>query len=116
MLLYLNCLQIFVIFFVYTIPASNFATIFAGILLMAIFMVCGYTVHFNDLTIYTTWLEYVSPTKWLFPIILNREFSVEAIASNAGNILCRNKQVSKITVNDFWINKNRGTCIINVCN
>lgn len=93
MLLYLVCLQIFTMLFVYTLPVSNFATILSGLCLMAMFMVSGYTIHFNDLTIYTNWLEWISPTKWLLPILLNKEFSPEAIASNSMNVLCRNKQV-----------------------
>lgn len=93
MLLYLSCMQIFLTAFIYFIPLSNTATIISSTCLMAFFMSCGYTVHFKDITSYTKWLQYLSPITWLFPYLLNREFTPEAIASSSVTTLCRNKQV-----------------------
>ncbi|CAG9840598.1 unnamed protein product, partial [Diabrotica balteata] len=95
MLLYLSCIQIFLMAFIYTIPLSNTATIFSGTALSAFFLTAGYSLHLKDIPTYLQWIEKISPSEWLIPYLLNRELSAEAIQSLQGAIttLCRNKQI-----------------------
>lgn len=96
MLIYLSCIQIFINMWIYLLPYSNAATVFSSLLLVAAFLPAGYLLHYKDFTMYTSWLEYVSPTSWLLPYLLNRELTQEAIESSSTVKLCRSKQVSKI--------------------
>lgn len=93
MLLYLSCVQIFIIAFIYLIPLSNTATFLASIILMTFFLVNGYVIHFKDIAFYIKWLEYLSPNVWLFSYLLNRELSLEAVTSSLPMTLCKSKQV-----------------------
>lgn len=111
MLVYLSGVQIFLMSFIYLIPASNAAAIICSVLIWAFALSSGYTVHFKDLPVYTKWLEYISPTSWLLPFLLNRELSQEAVASSSATTLCRNKQVKRISsyltiINNEQNNKN----------
>ncbi|KAJ8967314.1 hypothetical protein NQ317_013783 [Molorchus minor] len=58
-----------------------------------IFLVAGFVLHLKDLPFYCKWLQYVSPTSWLMPFLLNRELSPEALQSSSATTLCRNMQV-----------------------
>lgn len=93
MLLYLACIQIFVMAIIYLLPWPTFSTMISAFLVTAFLFSTGYTIHFKDIAFYTKWLEYVSPPVWLIPSLLQREFTSEAIASSAATTLCRNKQV-----------------------
>lgn len=93
MLLYLSCVQIFITTFIYLTPFSNAFTTISSIIVSAFFLSAGYVVHFKDSTIYTSWIQYISPTSWLFPYLINRELTPDAIASSSATTLCRNKQV-----------------------
>lgn len=93
MLLYLSCMQIFMTAFIYLIPCSHTAAVLSMIILSVFCMGAGYTVHIKDFTVYTRWIQYVSPVTWLFPLLINRELTPEAIASSSATVLCRNKQV-----------------------
>ncbi|CAH1154353.1 unnamed protein product [Phaedon cochleariae] len=95
MLLYLVCTQTFLTAFIYLIPSTNVAAIVSSAILSAFFLAAGYAVHLKDLPSYVKWLQYLSPTSWLLPYLLNRELSSEAIQSlqSAVATLCRNKQI-----------------------
>ncbi|KAF2879508.1 hypothetical protein ILUMI_26662 [Ignelater luminosus] len=93
MLLYLSCVQIFITAFIYLSPFSNAFTTISSIIISAFFLSSGYVVHFKDSTIYTSWIQYISLTSWLFPYLINRELTPDAIASSSATTLCRNKQV-----------------------
>lgn len=93
MLLYLSCIQIFITAFIYMIPMSNASTILSSVFLSGFFLSSGYAVHFKDMSMYTTWIQYISPNTWLLPYLLNREYTTEAITSSSITTLCRNKQV-----------------------
>lgn len=95
MLLYLSCTQIFTTMIIYLIPSStNVATLLSSLILTALFLSNGYAIHFKDISIYTSWLEYVSPSTWILPYLAYREYTPEAIASSSATTLCRNKQVN----------------------
>ncbi|KRT82907.1 ABC transporter ATP-binding protein, partial [Oryctes borbonicus] len=95
MLLYLSCVQIFIIAFIYLIPLSNTATFISSIVLTTFFFVNGYVIHFRDVANYTKWLEYLSPNVWLFSYLLNRELSPEAVTSSFPMTFCKSKQVQR---------------------
>lgn len=93
MLLYLSCIQIFMVAAIYLLPFTNTATIIASAILSAFFLVAGYALHLRDIPHYLRWLQYLSPTSWLLPYLLNRELSPEAVQVSSVSTLCRNKQV-----------------------
>lgn len=103
MLLYLSCVQIFLNAFIYLLPCSNVGTILSSIIISAFFFSSGFLVHFKDLTVYIQWIQYLSPTTWLFPYLINRELTPEAISSSAATTLCRNKQVGFYLFNGIII-------------
>lgn len=94
MLLYLSCLQVFLMAFIYLIPFTCTATIISSAILSALFLSAGFSLHLKDLPTYLTWFKYVSPTSWMLPFFSNRELSQEALKSNSMMSLCRNMQVS----------------------
>lgn len=98
MLMYLSCIQIFLLMFVYLVPLSNTATVICSAILSAFFLSSGYILHYKDFTVYIDWLQYVSPTTWVFQYVLNRELTQEAIESSSTIKLCRSKQVPFILV------------------
>lgn len=93
MLMYLSCVQILLLMFVYLVPLSNTATVVSSAILSAFFLSAGYILHYKDFPIYIQWLQYISPTSWVLPFLLNREFTYEAIESSSTIKLCRSKQV-----------------------
>lgn len=93
MLIYLSCIQIFINMWIYLIPLPNTATIISSTILTAFFLSAGYVLHYRDVTDYTNWLQYINPSSWLFPYLLNRELTQEAIESSSSIKLCRSKQV-----------------------
>lgn len=94
MLLYLSCLQVFIMAFIYLIPFSCPATIVSSAILTGSFLSAGFSLHLKDLPNYLTWLKYVSPASWILPFFSNRELSQEALKSTSMMSLCRNMQVS----------------------
>ena len=94
MLLYFIAIEKFIITFIYLIPCSAIATTLSSIIISIFFLTCGYLVHLNDLPSYIHWIEYINPTTWTITHLLNRELSMEAIASSFPTMLCRNKQVT----------------------
>lgn len=91
--MYLSCIQIFLLMFIYLVSLSNAATVISSAILSAFFLAAGYVLHYKDFTIYTDWLQYVSPASWVLPHLLNRELTHEAIESSSTIKLCRSKQV-----------------------
>lgn len=94
MLIYLSCIQIFILAWIYMIPLTSTATILSSTILTTFFLIAGNVLHYRDFTVYVEWLKYVSPTSWLLPYLLNRELTQEAIESSSTIKLCRSKQVN----------------------
>lgn len=95
MLLYLMAIQTLSLFASHLLSTHKLlASIFTIVVLMIVnFSVGGYSVHPNNIPDYINWMEYISPQKWLLPLLTKDEFSDETIASAGGLQLCRNKQV-----------------------
>lgn len=96
MMLYLIVIQTLALFSSHLISAHKiFASVFTILVMLIVNLsVGGYIVHPADTPDYIKWLIYVSPQKWLTPVLTKDEYSEETIASAGGLQLCRNKQVS----------------------
>lgn len=95
MLLYLTVLQILAHFCAHLVNTDTAAAIWLMIIILIWSSVGGYVVHIGELPSYL-WdvMEYISPQRWLFPILIASEFSPETLANSASQTLCRSKQVS----------------------
>lgn len=93
MLLYLTTIQSLILFCAHLMPTKISSTIFAVFISFGILTVGGYSVHPRNLSKYWSWSQYISPEKWLLPILVADEYSTETLANSAGLQLCRNKQV-----------------------
>lgn len=94
-MLYLIVIQTLALFSSHLIAVHK---IFASLLTIFLMIVVnlsvgGYVVHPSDTPDYIKWLIYLSPQKWLTPVLTKDEYSDETIASAGGMHLCRNKQV-----------------------
>lgn len=96
MMLYLVVVQTLALFASHLVAIHKIVATVITILLMLIvnLSVGGYVVHPSDTPDFIKWLMYVSPQRWLTPVLTKDEYSEETIASAGGLQLCRNKQVS----------------------
>lgn len=95
MLLYLTVLQILAHFCAHLVNTDTAAALWLMIILFVWSSVGGYIIHIGELPWYL-WdaMEYISPQRWLFPVLIASEFSPETLANSASQTLCRSKQVS----------------------
>lgn len=96
MLLYLTVLQILAHFCAHLVNTDTAAAIWLMIILFIWSSVGGYIIHIGELPWYM-WdaMEYLSPQRWLFPVLIASEFSPDTLANSASQTLCRSKQVTK---------------------
>lgn len=96
MMLYLMVVQTLALFSSHLIAIHKIVASLVTFVLMIVvnLSVGGYVVHPGDTPDYIKWLAYLSPQKWLTPVLTKDEYSEETIASAGGLQLCRNKQVS----------------------
>lgn len=95
MLLYLVSLQMMFRAFVFLIPMEKTASALAGFVLLLTTLVNGVMLHQRDFPFYVKWLEYVSPSRWVMPELLQRELSEMALRNSISKEMrCTNKQVS----------------------
>jgi hypothetical protein len=80
--------------FVFLVPMEKTASVLAGFCLLLITLANGAMLHQQDLPQYWKWLEYVSPSRWTLPEILQRELSETALKTSISKEMrCPNKQV-----------------------
>lgn len=56
----------------------------------------GYPLHLKDMTgarWLAEWLPIMSPTRWILPLLLRTEFSMDTLSGHSSHLVCRNKQV-----------------------
>lgn len=96
-MMYLIVVQTLALFSSHLISTHKIvASVFTIFLMLVVNLsVGGYVVHPSDTPDYIKWLVYVSPQKWLTPVLTKDEYSEDTIASAGGLQLCRNKQVNK---------------------
>ncbi|KAH8375026.1 ATP-binding cassette sub-family G member 8 [Drosophila serrata] len=93
MLLYLTLIQTLALFCAHLLPCKVSASIVNGLISLAVAAVGGYLVHPQNLAKFWSWLQFVSPERWLLPVLVQDEYSAETLSNSAGLQLCRNKQV-----------------------
>lgn len=93
MLLYLLVMQSIALFSTHICRTKTSASVLTILFVLIITSVGGYSVHLANIPNYWTWFEYISPQRWLLPVLLTDEYSAETIANTAVQHLCRNKQV-----------------------
>ncbi|XP_026751087.1 ATP-binding cassette sub-family G member 8 [Galleria mellonella] len=93
MLLYLISIQMLCRAAIFLVPMEKTAAAIAGFCLLLSTLVNGVMLHQADLPQYVRWLEYVSPSRWTMPEVLQRELSEMALRSSISkDIRCTNKQ------------------------
>lgn len=98
MLLYLTVLQMLSLFAAQLFQTKTASCILLILTMLAITSVGGYAIHIGDIPPHLWWSEMLSPERWLLPVIVADEYSVETLSNTAGQQLCRNKQVCVMTL------------------
>lgn len=96
MLLYLMVVQTLALFITHLLAPHKIVSSLITVLIMFIvsFSVGGYLVHPLNVQDFIKWMEFISPQKWLTPVLVKDEYSEETIANSGAMQLCRNKHVS----------------------
>ncbi|XP_050681675.1 ATP-binding cassette sub-family G member 8 isoform X4 [Leptidea sinapis] len=93
MVLYFISIQMLCRAAVFLVPMEKTASVISGFCLLLSTLVNGVMLQQQDLPPYTSWLDYVSPSRWVIPEILRREMSETALRSSISKDLrCTNKQ------------------------
>ncbi|KAJ0179715.1 hypothetical protein K1T71_004306 [Dendrolimus kikuchii] len=93
MVLYLISTQMLCRATVFIIPMEKTASMISGLFLLLGILVNGVMIQSQDLPNYVRWLEYVSPSRWTIPAVLQRELSETALKSSISKeARCTNKQ------------------------
>ncbi|CAG4977587.1 unnamed protein product [Colias eurytheme] len=91
--LYLICIQMVCRAAIFIIPMEKTASIISGLCLLLSTLANGVMLQDQDMSFYTKWLLYVSPSRWALPEILRRELSETALRTSISKDLrCTNKQ------------------------
>lgn len=94
MLIHMIALQSILTLIGYLLP-NRFSSTLAGIVILFMLnLTSGLPLHLRDLTPwFKEWLGIISPTRWILPMLLKREFSEYTLAGHSTQIVCRNRQV-----------------------
>lgn len=98
MLLYLTVIQTLALFCAHLAATKVSATLLNILITLALTSVGGYSVHSRNISSTKSWLQLLSPEKWLLPVLVADEYSPETLANSAGLQLCRNKQVARSNI------------------
>ncbi|XP_065214423.1 ATP-binding cassette sub-family G member 8 isoform X2 [Planococcus citri] len=94
MLIHMIGLQSILTLIGYLLPNRFSSTIAGVVILFLLNFTSGLSLHLKDLSPWMReWFGIVSPTRWILPILLRREFSIETLSSHSSHFVCRNKQV-----------------------
>lgn len=93
MLLYLMAIQTVALFSSHLVTTKITSAVLTVLLSFTLISVGGYIVHPGNIPSYWSWLEIISPQKWLLPVLTSDEYSSDTIENTAKSHLCRNKQV-----------------------
>lgn len=102
MLLYLSVLQMLAHFSAHLLMTRIASSIMLMLWILVTASVGGYMIHIGEIPQYLWWSESFSPQRWLLPVIIAEEFSLETLANTAGQQLCRNKHVSHCMQCTWW--------------
>ncbi|KXJ80123.1 hypothetical protein RP20_CCG026446 [Aedes albopictus] len=93
LLLYLMAIQTIVLFVAHLVSCGISGTILTTLVMLLLSAVGGYSIHPQNVPDYLQWGEIISPEKWILPLLTEQEYSVETIAMQTSQQMCRNKQV-----------------------
>lgn len=93
MLLYLTIVQSMAHLSAHIFPTKTLSSVFTGLLVLITTYPGGISIHISQIPSYWSWTQLISPQRWLLPLLVLDEYSVETLANTAANQLCRNKQV-----------------------
>jgi hypothetical protein len=85
MIFFLFTLRITSLSFTYLFNSRHLAAAVTGILLLPLSMVSGYIIHHKHLSIWTSWLTYLSPHYWMSHPIAQGEFNPVSTFRCTGN-------------------------------
>ncbi|KAK7603742.1 hypothetical protein V9T40_003741 [Parthenolecanium corni] len=94
MLIHMVALQSILTLVGYLLPNRFSSTLAGTIILFMLNLTSGLPLHLKDIPPWLKeWLGIISPTRWIIPMLLRREFSVNTLESHSSQFVCRNKQV-----------------------
>lgn len=95
MLIHMVALQSILTLVGYLLPNRFSSTLAGTIILFMLNLTSGLPLHLKDIPPWLKeWLGIISPTRWIIPMLLRREFSVNTLESHSSQFVCRNKQVN----------------------
>lgn len=112
MLLYFIVIQSITLLCSHIFSTSTISATISAIIIYLTTSVGGYVLHIQEIPFYWKWMEYVSPERWIFPVLLVNEFSHDTLTNSATQQLCRNRQVRKLRKQQTI--KNRSTIQIRI--
>ncbi|XP_049866326.1 ATP-binding cassette sub-family G member 8 isoform X2 [Pectinophora gossypiella] len=93
MLLYLICVQMLCRAAIFLVPMERTAAVLSGFCILLSTLVNGVMLHQQDLPNYVRWLEFVSPSRWVMPEVLQKELSETALRTSISkDMRCPTKQ------------------------
>lgn len=81
------------LFVAHLVSCGISGTILTTLVMLLLSAVGGYSIHPRNVPDYLQWGEIISPEKWILPLLTEQEYSVETIAMQTSQQMCRNKQV-----------------------
>lgn len=106
MLLYFIVIQSITLFCSHLFTTSTISATISVIIIYLTTSVGGYVLHIKEIPFYWKWMEYVSPERWIYPVLLVNEFSHETLTNSATQQMCRNRQVRRVNGLKFSFNFN----------
>lgn len=105
MLLYLTVIQSTARLVAHILPTKIASAVLTALLVLLCSYGGGYSIHLRQIPKYWSWIQNISPQRWLLPLLIADEYSADTLANTAANQLCRNKQVSFLphTVNQIML-------------
>lgn len=96
MLLYLTVVQTIALFSSHLMPTKISSSVLTALIVLFYTSVGGYSLHLKQIPFYWSWMEILSPERWLMPVFTADEYSPETLANTAAQQRCRNRQVINI--------------------
>lgn len=103
MLLYLIAIQGIAVLASHLFSTKTSSTVFTVLVLLAMTFVGGFSIHMTQIPFYLLWIQFISPERWILPILVASEYSPETLANTVAQQKCRNKQVCFVYYMDLRI-------------
>lgn len=93
MVLFLNALHMMTLFTSNLFSKRISATVFLGVIISFLSIFGGFTLKPQNVSKYMKWIYWVTPEKWLLPVLVDVENDEANLATLMNSQLCRSKQV-----------------------